>query len=40
MLVLPAISNFASTETVNFGIACDVGPSSILYFAETAVTPN
>ena len=40
-MVLTPLSSFNGTvDTMNFGIICDLGSQSTLYYAETAVTPN
>lgn len=39
-LQLSPPSNFNNVDTVNFGIACDVGGLSTLAYTETAITPS
>ena len=40
-MVLTPLSSFnGSVDTVNFGIVCDLGSQSTIYYTETAITPN
>jgi hypothetical protein len=39
-MALAAPGGLSGIHTVNFGITCDVPGNSILYYTDTAVTPN